>query len=49
MPHNHRAAMIMEETLAMFYNREEKEVWMGTPDKWITGRTTDIQPEKIPC
>ena len=39
--------MNMEETLAMFYNREEKEVGMGTPDKWITGRTINNEAKPL--
>jgi hypothetical protein len=44
---NHRAAMIDMETLAIFYNSEEKEVGMGTPDKWITGRTNNKEAKPL--
>jgi hypothetical protein len=43
---NHRAAIIME-TLAMFYNSEEKEVGMGKPDKWITQAGKIIRKQNL--
>ena len=44
---NHRAAMILE-TLAMFYNSEEKDVGMKQPpDKCITGRKNNKEAKPL--
>ena len=46
---NHRAAMILE-TLAMFYNSEEKDVGMKQPpDKCITGRKNNKEAKPLDC